>query len=195
MLRQGPLMRHGTPTLLVSVGVAVLVSAILMGGATAASSAADAVPPTAVQEAADFAISEPVRDLPTIVGESDTATPPKLGTVAQEQTEGADDGATSPPTEPTAAMPNTNVNFEGISNFEQFQATGYSAGVPDTNGDVGPNHYIQWVNRTFAIWDKTGTKLRVPSLGIVSGPALEDYARRVTTAIPSFSTTGLPTGG
>lgn len=34
---------------------------------------------------------------------------------------------------------------------------------PDTQGDVGPNHYMQMVNLSFAIWNKSGT--------LVYGPA------------------------
>ncbi len=52
-------------------------------------------------------------------------------------------------------MPPTSQNFDGIS------ATGYLP--PDTNGDVGPNHYVQTVNVAFAIWNKTGTKLYGPA--------------------------------
>ena len=43
------------------------------------------------------------------------------------------------------------VNFEGIP-FSGFVP-------PDTNGDVGPNHYIQMVNSKFQIFDKTGNQL------------------------------------
>ncbi|HUS15793.1 MAG TPA: S-layer homology domain-containing protein, partial [Chloroflexia bacterium] len=32
----------------------------------------------------------------------------------------------------------------------------------DTNGDVGPNHYVQTVNASFAVWDKNGTVLLTP---------------------------------
>ena len=32
---------------------------------------------------------------------------------------------------------------------------------PDTDGDVGPNHYMQWVNTHFAIYTKTGTQVGV----------------------------------
>ena len=34
---------------------------------------------------------------------------------------------------------------------------------PDTNGDVGPNHYVQTVNTAFAIWSKTGQQLVPPT--------------------------------
>jgi hypothetical protein len=53
------------------------------------------------------------------------------------------------------AMPAPIQNFEGISYI--------SAQVPDTNGDVGPNHYVQIVNVHFAIYDKSGTLLAGPT--------------------------------
>ena len=51
------------------------------------------------------------------------------------------------------------VTFEGIN-----QAGGCgNCAPPDTNGDVGPNHYVQSVNSSFAIYSKTGTKLYGPA--------------------------------
>jgi hypothetical protein len=57
-----------------------------------------------------------------------------------------------------ASAPTTIVNFDGITNI---------SGVlpPDTNGDVGPNHYMQWVNLSFAIYSKTGALLYGPAAG------------------------------
>ncbi|MBK8420485.1 hypothetical protein [Candidatus Villigracilis saccharophilus] len=54
--------------------------------------------------------------------------------------------------------PVTIANFDGVSNI---------SGVlpPDTNGDVGPNHYMQWVNLSFAIYSKTGALLYGPAAG------------------------------
>ena len=40
-----------------------------------------------------------------------------------------------------------------------------NAAPPDTNGAVGPNHYVQWVNESFAIFSKTGTPLVGPKAG------------------------------
>jgi hypothetical protein len=37
--------------------------------------------------------------------------------------------------------------------------------VPDTEGDVGPNHYIQWNNKGFKIFDKSGGQLANPGAG------------------------------
>ncbi|WP_287127902.1 hypothetical protein [Candidatus Cyanaurora vandensis] len=36
---------------------------------------------------------------------------------------------------------------------------------PDPTGEVGPNHYFQWVNLSFAIYNKTGTLLYGPASG------------------------------
>jgi len=58
----------------------------------------------------------------------------------------------------TASMPSPIQNFEGLNNVNGVLP-------PDTNGDVGPNHYLQWVNLSFAIWDKTGTLLYGPAVG------------------------------
>ncbi|MCA9958792.1 MAG: hypothetical protein KC443_07155, partial [Anaerolineales bacterium] len=53
------------------------------------------------------------------------------------------------------AMPDPIANFPGLD----FAAFG-SGWPPDTNGDVGPNHYIQTVNTSIGIYDKTtGTRL------------------------------------
>jgi subtilase family serine protease len=61
-------------------------------------------------------------------------------------------------TAPAAVAPPPIFNFEGL---------GDSDGVlpPDTNGDIGPNHYVQWVNLTFAIYSRTGSLLYGPAAG------------------------------
>ncbi len=47
------------------------------------------------------------------------------------------------------------VNIPGVSNVNGVMP-------PDTDGDVGPNHYMQMINLSFAIWDKEGNKLYGP---------------------------------
>jgi hypothetical protein len=47
-------------------------------------------------------------------------------------------------------------NFDGITNLSGVYP-------PDTQGDVGPNNYVQVVNSNFAIWNKTGTLLYGPA--------------------------------
>ncbi|HEX5203778.1 MAG TPA: carboxypeptidase regulatory-like domain-containing protein [Actinoplanes sp.] len=60
-----------------------------------------------------------------------------------------------------AGMPEFDNNFEGLGN-DAFVLP------PDTNGDVGPNHYMQWINLQFGIWDKDGNEL----VGSTPGNAL-----------------------
>jgi hypothetical protein len=60
----------------------------------------------------------------------------------------------------TPGMPAPTQNFAGLSFTDPV--TGGTAGAgypPDTEGDVGPNHYIQAVNTAIAIYNKTGTRL------------------------------------
>ncbi len=45
--------------------------------------------------------------------------------------------------------------FAGISQKDN-RSLGYTAEPPDTNGDVGGNFYVQWVNVTLAIYKKSG---------------------------------------
>ncbi|MCD4789840.1 MAG: T9SS type A sorting domain-containing protein [Bacteroidales bacterium] len=47
------------------------------------------------------------------------------------------------------------VNFAGVGSVNMPN--------PDTEGDVGPNHYFQMVKNSFAIWDKSGNILYGPA--------------------------------
>jgi hypothetical protein len=55
-------------------------------------------------------------------------------------------------------IPATSTNFEGVNNIDGVLP-------PDTNGDVGPNNYVQWVNLHFEIFDRAGNTLLGPSAG------------------------------
>ncbi len=57
------------------------------------------------------------------------------------------------------AMPTPIATFPGITSAQS--ACGCLP--PDTDGDVGPNHYIQSVNSRFKITDKAGTQLVAPT--------------------------------
>ena len=59
---------------------------------------------------------------------------------------------------PTASAPAALTSWDGISNIN-------GSVPPDTEGDVGPNDYVQWVNLSFAVWSKTGTLLYGPVAG------------------------------
>jgi hypothetical protein len=53
------------------------------------------------------------------------------------------------------SAPTSLQTFEGVNNVNAVLP-------PDTVGDVGPNHYVQMVNLSFAIWDRNGNKLYGP---------------------------------
>jgi uncharacterized repeat protein (TIGR01451 family) len=57
------------------------------------------------------------------------------------------------------------VSFEGISNDENAAVGATPAPVSDATGDVGPSHYVQWVNTSLAVYDKLGGRLAGPLPG------------------------------
>src|SRR5262245_12761325 len=59
---------------------------------------------------------------------------------------------------PKDVMPPPIANFDGVSVL-------CGCSPPDTEGDVGPNHYMQWVNLHYAIYNKTGQLLVGPLTG------------------------------
>src|ERR1700687_3462042 len=56
------------------------------------------------------------------------------------------------------------LNFNGVGDGFTGPAGTFvvNSAPPDTNGDVGPNHYVQIVNTDFAIFNKTGTPIFGP---------------------------------
>ncbi len=47
------------------------------------------------------------------------------------------------------------VNFAGMSDADNSAIVGGRVVPPDTEGDIGPNHYVQWVNLVVAVYDVT----------------------------------------
>ena len=60
---------------------------------------------------------------------------------------------------PAPTIPAPLLTFDGISEA----ASGCGCAPPDTNGDVGPNHYVQSVNSSFKIFNKSGATLSGPT--------------------------------
>jgi hypothetical protein len=56
-------------------------------------------------------------------------------------------------------------NFEGNNNASNGTVTGFTYLPPDTNGDVGLNHYVQWVNAIFSVYNKSGIRVYGPVAG------------------------------
>ena len=59
---------------------------------------------------------------------------------------------------PKGQMPAPMANFEGVNNVNGVYP-------PDTEGDVGPNYYMQWVNLSFRVYNKNGT----PATPVIPG--------------------------
>ncbi len=57
------------------------------------------------------------------------------------------------------APQNMGTNFAGISLQDQFTDLGTGFWPPDTMGAVGPNHFVEMLRGSVAIYDKTGTRL------------------------------------
>ena len=60
---------------------------------------------------------------------------------------------------PEKTTAKTGIIFDGIDTKGSCK----NCTPPDTNGDVGPNHYVQAVNSAFAIYSKTGETLYEPA--------------------------------
>ncbi len=109
-------------------------------------------------------VSRPLRDIKPI--------PAEPWTTIREMPEpkGEDSGKTIPAADisdsalqPTFgdalfAMPAPIQNFDGLSNLDGVYP-------PDTNGDVGPNHFVQWVNSHFQMFNKSGVSVYGPAAG------------------------------
>jgi len=60
---------------------------------------------------------------------------------------------------PTPTMPPPLLTFDGINSAQSF----CGCFPPDTNGDVGPNHYVETSNVAIKIFDKNGNTLSGPT--------------------------------
>jgi hypothetical protein len=68
------------------------------------------------------------------------------------------------PNAPALLVPATSLSFDGVGQGFSGPAGAFTvnSAPPDTNGDVGPNHYVQTVNSSFAVFNKSGTALYGP---------------------------------
>jgi len=107
-------------------------------------------------------VSPPLRDLaqgrqaPAIGDEAERGDDDEGPTDAGYSGDGALQTALLP-----AAIPSAQ-SFEGLSNQDNFNIFGFRVNPPDPVGDVGPNHYVEMVNLTFAVYSKAGTRLLGP---------------------------------
>jgi hypothetical protein len=119
--------------------------------------------PTSVQKPVYFDVSPPLRDMIKL-DESTMETSWKNGVVQNW----FNFKNPKSPNDPNAPFSDPGLqNYFGplttdttIQNFEGLSGGSYIP--PDTDGDIGPNHYFQVVNCSFAISNKTGSKILGP---------------------------------
>jgi hypothetical protein len=161
---------HGTPARKVRTlrlfGVGALLAGVLtaVGAPQAVSAPAKAEPK--FTEAVAYDVSKPLRVLATTEKASardrTARLSPERGTTVKDAGFSGDPAvqATSPAA--TAAIGGTIANFEGLGQQDNFNLLARRVNPPDPVGDVGPNHYVEMVNLTFAVYSKTGTRLLGP---------------------------------
>jgi hypothetical protein len=114
-----------------------------------------------------FDVSPPLRSLapaaaPATSSSAVVEVRPERGPVAQDKGYSGDAALQSSAQTGALAIPGTLANFEGLSNQDNRNIFGFRVNPGDPNGEVGPNHFVQIVNLTFAVFDKAGNKLLGP---------------------------------
>jgi len=118
--------------------------------------------PAKTVRAAYFDVTPPLRDMPVIRPEDDPNRG-ENGVIKNESLELEHDSQVPSVTDEASIQAHHGavltkgpiVNVEGTGNVNGVYP-------PDTDGDVGPNHYFQMINLSFAIYDKEGNKLYGP---------------------------------
>ncbi len=63
------------------------------------------------------------------------------------------------------SQPEPLIQFEGLSDDDNAAVVGFRIVPPDTEGDVGPEHYFQYINDIATIYDKSGNTVFGPFAG------------------------------
>lgn len=134
-----------------------VVQPLLLGPATAEPTS-DRLRPV-IGKAAAFDVSPAARDVARQAPVPSSRVNPGERGQAVRDTGFTGDGAVQSAVVGSGPVVTPAANFDGIQNNDNpFQVS-----PPDPDGDVGPNHYVQMVNISFAIFSKTGTELVPPT--------------------------------
>jgi len=143
--------------------ITFLIAVVLILGVAHAEAQQKVFKPTKVQKAVYFDKSEPLRDRePIAPGERDRSWKDnKIENEFIEPYNFDEDGAEITDPVVQRSLGRTQVlgpvqNFAGMGNLNGVYP-------PDTDGDVGPNHYFQMINLSFTIFDKQGNTLYGPA--------------------------------
>src|SRR5262245_26815958 len=143
--------------------VAVAFALVVVAGSPNAAQDPQALPE--VTSAVKFDTSPPLRDMKLSPAakkqarqaEANASAPRRLATPHGTAEGKAKEGTAGAQTDVvTNAMPTFGQNFEGVGNVNGVLP-------PDTQGDVGPNNYVQMINLSFAIYNKQGSLLFGPA--------------------------------
>jgi hypothetical protein len=164
-------MRAGRARLLVLLLLVTgLLVSVPVGTANGAPEAAPATRGAAPKftRAAGFDVSPPMRQAArraTARAGATAADRAERGAVPADRGFAGDGAVQSSATRAAAAerIAAPRVNFEGLSNADNQAVTGLLPIPPDPVGDVGPHHYVEMVNVTWAVYSKTGTRLLGPA--------------------------------
>jgi hypothetical protein len=132
-------------------------------------------------------LTRPARELPRFV----PGTRARLVEDYSEDAEPSAGGGRDAAVQATAAagpdMPAPLANFQGLTNDDNFAVTGGRYRPPDSEGDVGPSHYVQWINLVWGVFSKTGTRLLGPLAGnslFTSLPGADDVCEATNQGDP-----------
>jgi hypothetical protein len=107
-----------------------------------------------------FTVSPPVREMPP---QAHASGPPqeihRRHPHSRPHTANVPDSVVQSST-PVPAVAQSLGNFEGLG--AGYPGYSITAVPPDPNGAVGPNHYVQWVNNAFVIFNKQGAQVQAP---------------------------------
>jgi hypothetical protein len=106
-----------------------------------------------VSAAVEHDISGPLRDVPVDHSPIQERAEHPIGRFRVSGPDLDDSVVQAAPAPAPNAATTTGLNFPGVGNGDYGFAP--NAAPPDTNGVVGSTQYVQWVNESFAVFDKT----------------------------------------
>jgi len=143
-----------------SVLVAALCLAVVAAGAPALAAAPAGTPAPQSGHAVAHDVSQPLRDVNVpprypqgFRVEVPLHVPPDRG---RPTTSNGPDPLRQTDAQPipgAAATAQPSLNFPGLSDDDNSAIIGGRIVPPDTEGDIGPNHYVQWINLIVGVWN------------------------------------------
>jgi hypothetical protein len=163
-------------TLLLALAAAVSLMTVLRSPVTAKPAALQPTFGYAVQHDVSAPLSEMAASVPLVLSEDQEVNPLKApaGRAPRPVRVQVPDPllqAAASLRQALATTPQPLFAFEGLSDDTNAAVVGGRVVPPDTEGDIGKNHYVQWINLVFAIYDKTAHTI-VPNGGPFAGNSL-----------------------